>query len=132
MASIVRKTARAAEAARGAALQAEIAAANVVASNSTAVQEAAQTAATAAQEVAQEVAQAAQTAQEAAQSAAESTLATLKEVASTPGMNKWDVRRANAAVKAQEAKMSGSSYDYQGAVDKINNDEKAWNDARGN
>ena len=123
---------KAAEAARGAALQAEIAAANVVASNSTAVQEAAQTAAAAAQEVAQEVAQAAQTAQEAAQSAAEATLATLKEVASTPGMNKWDVRRANAAVKAQEAKMSGSSYDYQGAVDKINNDEKAWNDARGN
>ena len=123
---------KAAESARTAALQAEIAAANVVASNSTAVQEAAQTAAAAAQEVAQEVAQAAQTAQKAAQSAAETTLATLKEVASTPGMNKWDVRRANAAVKAQEAKMSGSSYDYQGAVDKINNDESAWNAARGN
>jgi chromosome segregation ATPase len=123
----------AAEAARSVALQAEISAANVVAANSTAVQEAAQVAAAAAQEAAQEVAQeVAQVAQEAAQSAAETALATLKEVASTPGMNKWDVRRANAAVKAQESKMSGSSYDYQGAVDKINNDEKAWNDARGN
>jgi predicted nucleic acid-binding Zn-ribbon protein len=124
---------KAAEAARSVALQAEIAAANVVASNSTAVQDAAQVAAVAAQEVAQEVAQdVAQAAQEAAQSAAEATLATLKEVASTPGMNKWDVRRANAAVKAQEAEMSGSSYDYQGAVDKINNDEQAWNKSRGN
>lgn len=117
---------KAAEAARSAALQAEIAAANVVASNSTALQEAAQAATAAAQEVSQEVAS---IAQEAAQSAAESTLATLKEVASTPGMNKWDVRRANEAVKRQEAEMSGSSYDYQGAIDKINSDEQAWNAA---
>ncbi len=124
---------KAAEAARSAALQAEIAAANVVASSSAAVQEAAQTAAAAAQSAAQEVAQeVSQVAQEAAQSAAEATLQTLKEVASTPGMNKWDVRRANAAVKRQEAEMSGTDYDYNAAVDKINKDEAAWNAARGN
>ena len=45
-------------------------------------------------------------------------------------MNKWDVRRANAAVKEAEAQIAGESYDKQGAIDKINSDEKAWNDAR--
>ena len=121
----------AAEAARSVALQAEIAAANVVAANSTAVQEAAQVAAAAAQEAAQEVAQdVAQVAQEAAQSAAETTLATLKEVANTPGMSQWDVQRANAAVKAQEAEMSGSSYDLQHALNTINQN-KAYEEAGG-
>ena len=61
----------------------------------------------------------------------QATLYTLKSIASTPGMNKWDVRRANAAVKAAEAALSGESYDQQGAVNKINNDERACDAARG-
>ncbi len=122
---------KAAEAARSAALQAEIAAANVVAANSTAVQEAAQAAAVAAQEVAQEVAQeASQVAQEAAQSAAEATLETLRQVASTPGMSQWDVQRAQAAVKAQEAKMAGTEYDLEHALNTINQN-KAYEEAGG-
>ena len=64
--------------------------------------------------------------------AQQATLENLRAIASTPGMNKWDVRRANAAVKAAEAGIAGTSYDYQGAVNKVNNDEKAWNAARGN
>ena len=47
-------------------------------------------------------------------------------------MNKWDVRRANAAVKRAEAEMAGTDYDYDAAVNKINQDEAAWNAARGN
>ena len=122
---------KAAEAARGAALQAEIAAANVVAANSTAVQEAAQEAATAAQEAAQEVAkEASQVAQEAAQSAAEATLETLRQVANTPGMSQWDVQRAQAAVKAQEAQMSGTEYDLEHALNTINQN-KAYEEAGG-
>ena len=122
---------KAAEAARSAALQAEIAAANVVAANSTAVQEAAQVAAAAAQEAAQEVAQeASQVAQAAAQEAAEATLQTLKEVANTPGMSQWDVQRAQAAVKAQEAKMAGTEYDLQHALNTINQN-KAYEEAGG-
>ena len=47
-------------------------------------------------------------------------------------MNKWDVRRANAAVKRAEAEMAGTDYDYEGAINKINNDERNWNKERGN
>lgn len=67
-----------------------------------------------------------------AKSAAQDALDTLKEIASTPGMNKWDVRRANAAVKRAEAEMAGTDYDYQGAINKINKDESDWNKSRGN
>ena len=39
-------------------------------------------------------------------------------------MNKWDVRRANAAVKAFEAQIAGGSYNYNQAANKIANEEK--------
>ena len=42
-------------------------------------------------------------------------------------MNKWDVRRTEAAVKAIEAKIAGTSYDYEGAINKIANDERKFN-----
>ena len=122
---------KAAEAARSAALQAEIAAANVVAANTTAIQEAAQVAAAAAQEVSQEVAQeVSEVAQDVAQAAAEATLQTLKEAMNTPGMSQWEVQRAQAAVKAQEAKMAGTDYDLQHALDTINKN-KAYEEAGG-
>ena len=57
-------------------------------------------------------------------------LENLKSVASTPGMNKFDVRRANAAVKAAEAQIAGVKYDYQGAIDKISIEEQKFNNWR--
>ena len=60
----------------------------------------------------------------------QSALQDLRDIAATGGMNKWDVRRANAAVKEAEAQIAGESYDKQAEIDKINRDEKAWNDAR--
>ena len=122
---------QAAEDARHAALQAEIAAANVVSANSTAVKSAVEAATAAAQEAAQDVAQVAQAAaQEAAQSAAQSALDTLKEVANTPGMSQWDVQRAQAAVKAAEAEMAGTEYDLEHALNTINQN-KAYEEAGG-
>ena len=59
--------------------------------------------------------------------AQQATLENLRAIASTPGMGKWDVRRANAAVKAAEAQIAGLSYNYEGAVNKIANNEKKWN-----
>ena len=121
------------ESAAGQAAAAAVAAASVASQAaqevSAEVASVAQEAAAAAQEVSAEVAAAVQDATRAAQ---EATVAALQEIASTPGMDKWGVRRANAAVKAAEAEIAGTSYDYQGAVNKINNDEKAWNAARGN
>ena len=125
---------RAAEAARDAATSAQKAAVDQAVQQATAaVQQAtaaAQDVAAVAQEVSQEVAAVAQeVSQEVAQSA-QSALQDLRDIAATGGMNKWDVRRANAAVKEAEAQIAGESYDKQGAIDKINSDEKAWNDAR--
>ena len=118
---------RAAEAARDAATSAQKAAVDQAVQQATAaVQQAtaaAQDVAAVAQEASQEVAQ------EVAQSA-QSALQALRDIASTGGMNKWDVRRANAAVKEAEAQIAGESYDKQAEIDKINRDEKAWNDAR--
>ena len=45
-------------------------------------------------------------------------------------MNKWDVRRANTAVKAAEASLAGKNFDYQVAMNKIANEERAWNVSR--
>ncbi len=42
-------------------------------------------------------------------------------------MGKWDVRRANAAVKAAEAQIAGTNFNYEQAVNKIANNEKKWN-----
>ena len=42
-------------------------------------------------------------------------------------MNKWDVRRANAAIKAAEAQIAGTNFNYKQAVNKIANDEKQFN-----
>ena len=55
---------------------------------------------------------------------------TLKEAMNTPGMSQWDVQRAQAAVKAQEAQMAGTEYDLQHALDTINKN-KAYEDAGG-
>ena len=123
---------KAAETARHAALQAEIAAANVVAANSSALQAAAQEAAAAAQDVASSASSAAQAAaQEASQVAAQQAVVeALREVASTPGMGQWDVRRAQAAVKAAEAELSGTDYSLERALNKINSD-KAHEEAGG-
>ena len=60
----------------------------------------------------------------------EASLQTLKDIAGTPGMNKWDVRRANTAVKAAEASLAGKNFDYQVAMNKIANEERAWNVSR--
>jgi hypothetical protein len=57
-------------------------------------------------------------------------LENLKSVASTPGMNKFDVRRANAAVKAAEAQVAGLNYDYQSEINKIAMAEKKFNNFR--
>ncbi len=57
----------------------------------------------------------------------QATLDNLRAIASTPGMNKFDVRRANAAVKAAEEQIAGKSYNYEQAVNKIANDEKQFN-----
>jgi predicted nucleic acid-binding Zn-ribbon protein len=59
--------------------------------------------------------------------AQQATLENLRAIASTPGMGKWDVRRANAAVKAAEAQIAGTNFNYEQAVNKIANDEKKWN-----
>ena len=47
-------------------------------------------------------------------------LENLKSVASTPGMNKFDVRRANAAVKAAEALIAGVNFDYAAKLTSVN------------
>ena len=60
-------------------------------------------------------------------SSQQQTLKALKQVASTPGMNKWNVRRANEAVKAAEAQIAGVNYDYESAINKIANDEQKFN-----
>ena len=57
----------------------------------------------------------------------EANLKTLKEIRSTPGMNKFDVRRTEAAVKALEAKIAGTNYDYEGAISKIAVEENKFN-----
>ena len=57
-------------------------------------------------------------------------ISALKEVANTPGMSQWDVQRAQAAVKAQEAKMAGTEYDLQHALNTINQN-KAYEEAGG-
>ena len=41
------------------------------------------------------------------------TLENLKAIRSTPGMNKWDVRRTEAAIKAAEAQIAGKSFNYE-------------------
>ena len=74
--------------------------------------------------------EASEVAQDVAQAAAEATLQTLKEAMNTPGMSQWDVQRAQAAVKAQEAKMAGTEYDLQHALDTINKN-KAYEEAGG-
>ena len=63
-------------------------------------------------------------------SSQQKTLEALKQVASTPGMNKFDVQRANAAVKAAEAQIAGTNYDYLGEISKIANNEQKFNDWR--
>ena len=55
------------------------------------------------------------------------TLEKLIAIRSTPGMDKWNVRRTEAAIKAAEAKIAGENYDYEGALDKIANDEQKFN-----
>jgi hypothetical protein len=45
-------------------------------------------------------------------------------------MNKFDVRRANAAVKAAEAQVAGLNYDYQSEINKITMAEKKFNNFR--
>ena len=57
----------------------------------------------------------------------EANLETLKEIRSTPGMNKFDVRRTEAVVKALEAKIAGTNYDYEGAISKIVVEENKFN-----
>lgn len=123
---------KAAETARHAALQAEIAAANVVAANSSALQAAAQEAAAAAQDVASSASSAAQAAaQEASQVAAQQAVVdALREVASTPGMSQWDVQRAQAAVRAAEAELSGADYSLERALSTIEQN-KAYEEAGG-
>ena len=123
---------KAAETTRHAALQAEIAAANVVAANSSALQAAAQEAAAAAQDVASSASSAAQAAaQEASQVAAQQAVVdALREVASTPGMSQWDVQRAQAAVRAAEAELSGADYSLERALSTIEQN-KAYEEAGG-
>jgi hypothetical protein len=123
---------KAAETARHAALQAEIAAANVVAANSSALQAAAQEAAAAAQDVASSASSAAQAAaQEASQVAAQQAVVdALREVASTPEMSQWDVQRAQAAVRAAEAELSGTDYSLERALSTIEQN-KAYEEAGG-
>ncbi|MDC0977151.1 hypothetical protein OAR34_01210, partial [Pelagibacteraceae bacterium] len=60
----------------------------------------------------------------------QATLENLRSIASTPGMNKWDVRRANAAVKALEAEIAGLKNNYTQASNKIANEEVKWNAMR--
>ena len=55
------------------------------------------------------------------------TLENLKAIRNTPGMNKWDVRRTEAAIKAAEAQIAGRSYNYQNALSSIKNQETKWN-----
>ena len=55
------------------------------------------------------------------------TLENLKAIRNTPGMNKWDVRRTEAAIKAAEAQIAGKSYNYQNALSGIKNQETKWN-----
>ena len=55
------------------------------------------------------------------------TLENLKAIRNTPGMNKWDVRRTEAAIKAAEAQIAGKSYNYQNALSSIKNQETKWN-----
>tara|TARA_B100000700_G_scaffold36700_1_gene36108 strand:+ start:112 stop:4854 length:4743 start_codon:yes stop_codon:yes gene_type:complete len=55
------------------------------------------------------------------------TLENLKAIRNTPGMNKWDVRRTEAAIKAAEAQIAGQSYNYQNALSSIKNQETKWN-----
>jgi len=55
------------------------------------------------------------------------TLENLKAIRSTPGMNKWDVRRTEAAIKAAEAQIAGKSYNYNNALGSIKNEETKWN-----
>ena len=42
-------------------------------------------------------------------------------------MNKWDVRRTEAAIKAAEAQIAGKSYNYNNALGSIKNQETKWN-----
>ena len=58
------------------------------------------------------------------------TLENLKAIRNTPGMNKWDVRRTEAAIKAAEAQIAGRSYSYENALGRIKNQETQWNDWR--
>ncbi len=55
------------------------------------------------------------------------TLENLKAIRNTPGMNKWDVRRTEAAIKAAEAQIAGQSYNYGNALSSIKNQETKWN-----
>jgi chromosome segregation ATPase len=60
----------------------------------------------------------------------QATLENLRSIASTPGMNKFDVRRANAAVKALEDEIAGLKNSYTQASNKIANEEVKWNAMR--
>ena len=42
-------------------------------------------------------------------------------------MDKWNVRRTEAAIKELEAKIAGKSYNYEQALDKISSDEEQLN-----
>ena len=42
-------------------------------------------------------------------------------------MNKWDVRRTEAAIKAAEAQIAGRGYNYENALSSIKNQETKWN-----
>ena len=57
----------------------------------------------------------------------QATLEKLKAIRQTPGMNKWDVRRAEAAIKAAEAQIAGKSNNYNSELSKIANEEAKWN-----
>ena len=45
-------------------------------------------------------------------------------------MNKWDVRRTEAAIKAAEAQIAGKSFNYESTLSQINSKEKQWNSWR--
>ena len=55
------------------------------------------------------------------------TLEKLRAIRNTPGMDKWSVRRTEAAIKQLEAQIAGKSYNYDQAVNKISNDEQEFN-----
>ena len=58
------------------------------------------------------------------------SLENLRAIRNTPGMDKFNVRRTEAAIKSLEAQIAGKSYNYEKAVNKISNDEKNFNLSR--